>query len=85
MKNGEKLNHLLFMDDLKIFAKIEREVNGLVSSVQIFSKDIVMMELGIKKCRVLVLEREKVVSCEGVERCLMEKRLRRLSKMDVNI
>ena len=33
LKNGEKLNHLLFMDDLRIFPKSEREVNGLVSTV----------------------------------------------------
>ena len=66
MKNGEKLNHLLFMDDLKIFAKSEREVNGLVSTVQILSNDI-GMEFGIKKCGVLVLERGKVVSSERIE------------------
>ena len=35
LKNGEKFNLLLFMDDLKTFAKIEHEVNGLVSKVQI--------------------------------------------------
>ena len=35
LKNGEKLNQLLFMDDLKIFAKSECDVNGLVSTVQI--------------------------------------------------
>ena len=29
LKNGEKLNHLLFMDDLKIFGKSERKVNWL--------------------------------------------------------
>ena len=66
MKNGEKLNHLLFMDDLKIFEKSEQEVNGLVSTVQILSNDI-GMEFGIQKCRVLVLKRGKVVSSEGVE------------------
>ena len=66
LKNGEKLNHLLFMDDLKIFAKSEREVNGLVSTVQILSNDI-GMEFGIKKCGVLVLERGKVVSSERIE------------------
>ena len=27
LKNREKLNHFLFMDDLKIFPKSEREVN----------------------------------------------------------
>ena len=33
LKNGEKLNNLLFMDSLKIFVKSECEVNGLVSIV----------------------------------------------------
>ena len=47
LKNGEKLNHLLFMDDLKIFAKSEREVNGLVSTAQILS-NCIGMEFGIK-------------------------------------
>ena len=65
-KNREKLNYLLLMDDLKIFAKSEREIKGLVSTVQILSKDI-GMKFGIKKCVVLVLKRGKVVSCEGAE------------------
>ena len=38
LKNGEKLNHLLFMDELKTFAKSDHEVNGLVSTVYIVSK-----------------------------------------------
>ena len=42
LKNTEKLNHLLFMVDLKIFAKSERGVNGLVSTIQILSNDIGM-------------------------------------------
>ena len=54
------------MDDLKIFVKSEREVNGLVSIVQILNNDI-RMEFGIKKCGVLVLKRGKVESSEGVE------------------
>ena len=33
LKNEEKLNHLFFMDDLYIFAKNEREINGLISTV----------------------------------------------------
>ena len=66
LKNGEKLNHLLLMDDLKIYAKSEREINGLVSIIQILSNDI-GMEFGIKKCGVLVLKRGKVVSPERVE------------------
>ena len=66
LKNGEKLNHFLFIDDLKIFAKSEREINGLISTVQILSNDI-GMEFGIKKFGVLVLKRGTVVSSEGVE------------------
>lgn len=59
LKHGEKLNHLLFMDELKTFAKSDHEVNGLVSTVHIFSKDI-GIEFGIKKCGVLLKEeREK--------------------------
>ena len=66
LKNGEKLNHLLFMDDLKIFARSEREISELISTIQILSNDI-GMEFGIKRCGVLVLKRGKVVSSEGVE------------------
>lgn len=47
-KNEEKLKHFLFMDGLKIFAKSEREVNGLASTMQMFSDDT-GMEFGIKK------------------------------------
>ena len=66
LKNGEKLNHRLFMDDLKIFAKSEREVNGLISTEQILNNDI-GMEFGTKRYGVLVLKSRKVVSSEGVE------------------
>ena len=66
LKNGEKLNHLSFMNDLKIFAKSKREINGLVSTVKILSSDI-ETKFGIKGFGVLVLKREKVVSSEGVE------------------
>ena len=54
------------MNNLKIFAKNKREINGLVSTVKILSSDI-EMKFGIKRFGVLVLKREKVVSSEGVE------------------
>ena len=34
---GEKINHLLFMDDLKLYGKSENEIKGLVSTVEVFS------------------------------------------------
>ena len=54
------------MDDLKIFAQSQREVNELISTVQMFSNDI-GMEFGIKKCGVFVLKSGKVVLSEEVE------------------
>ena len=66
LKCGERLNHLLFMDDLKIYGKNEREINALTSTVEIFSTDI-GMEFGIKKCGTLILKRGKVVRSDGIE------------------
>ena len=35
-KGGKKINHLLFMDDLKQFAKNEDQIDNLVNTVRIF-------------------------------------------------
>ena len=53
---NQKLNHLLFMDDLKLYAKSERELNFLFQIVRIFSDDVGMI-FGLDKCAVLVLKR----------------------------
>ena len=34
----EKINHLLFMDESKLYEKSENEIKGLVSTVEVFSK-----------------------------------------------
>ena len=47
------------MDDLKLFAKSNNQIDSLVGTVYPFSEDI-GMEFGIKKCGVLVLKRGKV-------------------------
>ena len=36
------INHLLFMDDLKLYAKNEKQLDSLVNTIQIFSLDIGM-------------------------------------------
>ena len=58
LKNEETLNHILFMDDLKIFAKSDSAVDGLVSTVQILSNDI-GMEFGMKKVWCTCIEKRK--------------------------
>ena len=49
------MNHLLFMDDLKLYGKNKEELDALAGVVHKFSTDI-RMEFGIDKCAVLVLK-----------------------------
>ena len=60
-----KLNHLLFMDDLKIYAKNEKELESLIHTVRIFSQDI-NMEFGLSKCASLVMKRGKFERSDGI-------------------
>ena len=46
-----KINHFLFMDGLKLFAKSNDQNDSLVNTVYTFSEDT-GMEFGIKKCGV---------------------------------
>ena len=62
----EKINNLLFMDDLKLYSRNEKELDSLVQTIRIFSKDI-GMEFGIEKCAVLVIEKGKIVKSVGIE------------------
>ena len=62
----KKINHLLFMDDLKLFGKSEQEIESLVQTVRVFSEDI-KMEFGIDKCAVVGLNRGKLEQVEGVK------------------
>ena len=64
-KGGKKINHLLSMDDLKLFAKNEDQIDSLVNTVRIFSEDI-KMEFGLPKCGVLITKRGKVVKSDGI-------------------
>ena len=59
---GEKINHLLFMDDLKPYRKSESEIKELLSTVDVFSQDI-GMEFSIKKCGVIIMNKGKVKGC----------------------
>ena len=66
VKNQPTINHLLFIDDLKLYGKSEDEVDSLARTVYLFSHDI-GMEFGLKKCAVLVMKRGKVTECKGIE------------------
>ena len=61
-----KVNHLLFMDDMKLFGRSSVEIDKLVSIIYLVSADM-WMEFGIRKCSVLVLKKGRVVDSDGVQ------------------
>ena len=65
-KKEHRLNHSLFMDDLKLFYKSEKQMDTLVRTVHVFSTDI-GIEFRMKKCGILTMKRGKVVRCEGIK------------------
>ena len=82
LKCVEKLSHLLFTDDLKIYGKSECEINALVSTVELFSTDI-GMKFVTMKCGTLVGKTGKVVRSDGLN-CLVVKRYRTAKREDIN-
>ena len=60
------------MDDIKLFAKNERELDTLIQSVRIYSQDI-GTEFGIEKCAILVMKSGKRHMTEGIEQSNEEK------------
>ena len=60
-----KITHLLFMDDLKLYGRNEKEINSLVPTVRVFSSDI-GMDFRIKKCAMMVMKRGNLDKSEGI-------------------
>ena len=56
----------MFIDDLKLYGKKERQLDTLVNSVRIFSEDR-QMQFGIIKCAILIMKRGKYVHSEGIK------------------
>ena len=65
-ESKEKINHLLFMDDLKLHSQGEKRLESLLQAVRVFSKDI-GMEFGIEKYAMLVMEKEKILKSVGIQ------------------
>ena len=60
-----KINHLFFMDDLKVYSKDKAEIKSLVLTVQLISQD--RNGIWIEKCGVLALKRGKLCKSEGIK------------------
>ena len=52
------------MDDLKLHAKIEKDLDSLAQTVRIFSD--IGMEFVIDKCAILVVKRGKITKFDGI-------------------
>ena len=61
-----KINHLLFMEDLKLYSGNEKELDLSVQAIHTFSNDI-GMGFGIEKCAMLVIEKGKIVKPVRIE------------------
>ena len=65
-ESKEKINHPLFMDDLKLYSRSEKGLDSFVLIVRVSSEDL-GMEFGIEKCAMLVMEKGKIVKSVGIE------------------
>ena len=63
--NKQKVNHLLYMDDLKLFAKNDEELEGLLWTSKLFSDDI-QMDFGLDKCAKLSIVAGRVTKKDNV-------------------
>ena len=66
MGQHKKINHFLFMDDLKLYRNSEKETERLTNTARIFSEDIAM-EFGISKCSHVTMKAGKLVGVGGME------------------
>ena len=65
-KDGAKMSHLLYMDDLKLFASSLKEITALTTTVSNFSQDI-GMEFGLQKCAVMEIKAGQIIDSSGIE------------------
>ena len=72
----------MYMDDIKLFAKNEKEQETLIHSVRIYSQDI-GMEFGIEKCAILVMKSGKRHLTDGMEQPNQNK-IRMLGEKETN-
>ena len=60
-----KINHLFYVDDLKLYGTSDKQLTGLINTVKNASDDI-KMEFGLDKCAKASFKRGKKVSAEGI-------------------
>ena len=64
-RQGIVINHLMFMDDIKIYGKDAKNLEVLVQTIRIITEDM-RMEFGIDKCGMVNLVKGKTIQTEGI-------------------
>ena len=64
--DNESINHLFYMDDLKLFAKDDDNLEGLLQTVKSFSDDI-GMKFGLEKCAKATFIKGKLTNTTSIE------------------
>jgi sulfur relay (sulfurtransferase) complex TusBCD TusD component (DsrE family) len=64
--NKVTLNHLLYMDDIKLFASNNQQLSSLLQITEMFSADI-KMNFGIDKCKTCSIKKGKLTKHEGFQ------------------
>ena len=72
-KSQEKINHLMYIDDMKQFAKNGRELETLIQTVRVYSQDI-GMEFGSEKCAMLIMKSGKRHVTEEIDQTKKKKK-----------
>ncbi|XP_044749653.1 uncharacterized protein LOC123310249 [Coccinella septempunctata] len=67
-RNNIKINHQLYIDDLKLYAANEDQLLRQLKIVAYFTETI-KMEMGLDKCAVLHMKRGKLISGEAMTLC----------------
>jgi len=69
-KRNIRISHLLYMDDLKLFAETEQKLHASITTVKNFS-DNICMSFGLDKCGMINIKKGKATSLnepfEGIE------------------
>ena len=64
-KSGTTISHLLYIDDIKLYAKNEQDINSFIHLTRVFSSDI-GVTFGLTKCEFLIVNRSKVKSISRI-------------------
>ncbi|XP_008480774.1 uncharacterized protein LOC103517514 [Diaphorina citri] len=64
IKDDVRISHLLFIDDMKLFAENEKDLTKMLETAEKFN-DTVGMKFNVDKCAIMKIHRGKVISDES--------------------